>query len=140
MTPSTLDSTPTTTAQARAVRKLRPRIWAVALGRIMSALMSRRPTTRIDTTTVTAVRMARVRLRAVTGIPVARAYSSSLATAKRRVRRVSVTARTTTARPAKITRSELLVVRIAPKRYAVRLAGLDALDWEMRTTPRAMPP
>ena len=43
--------------------------------------MSRRPTTLIETTTVTAVNIDRARLMARTGIPAARAYSSSCATA-----------------------------------------------------------
>ena len=52
----------------------------------MSALMSSRPTTRIATTTVIAVRTASTMLSGSTGMPIARAYSSSLATAKRRGR------------------------------------------------------
>jgi hypothetical protein len=48
---------------------------------IISALMSSSPTTRIDTTTVTAVSTASAMFSPVTGMPLARAYSSSLATA-----------------------------------------------------------
>ncbi len=42
--------------------KLRASSWAVALGMIISALMSSSPTTRIETTTVTAVSTASTRL------------------------------------------------------------------------------
>ena len=73
-------------------------------------------------------------------MPTARAYSSSLATAKNRGRRSSVVARTTAASAAKTTMSLVLVVRIAPKRYPVRLAGVPALDRAMSTTPSAIPP
>ena len=97
-------------------RKLRASSWAAALGTIIRALISSRPTTRIATTTVTAVSTASVRFSAVTGMPVARAYSSSLATANSRGRRVHVVATTTTARAAKTHRSPRLVVVMAPKR------------------------
>ena len=139
-TPPTLDSTPTSTAHRTEVRKLRPSSWAVALGMIMSALISSSPTTRIDTTTVTAVSTARAMLRPVTGRPVARAYSSSLATAKSHGRSSQVPSTTTTARPAKTHRSAALAVVMAPNRYAVRLAGLPLGDLAMITTPAAMPP
>ena len=42
-------------AQSRLLRKLRETSWAVALGMIMRAVMRSSPTTRIETTTVTAV-------------------------------------------------------------------------------------
>src|SRR5450756_1352712 len=104
------------TAVRIADRKLPATSWAVAFGTIIRALMSSSPTTLIATTTVTAVSTARVMLRAVTLMPVARAYSSSLATAKSRGRRAQVTATTTTARAAKTTRLVSVVVAIDPKR------------------------
>ena len=64
--------------------------WLAALGTIMSALMSSSPTTRIATTTVVAVRTASTMLSGSTGMPTARAYSSSLATAKSRGRSAQV--------------------------------------------------
>ena len=75
--------------------------WLAALGTIMSALMSSRPTTRIATTTVVAVRTASTMLSGSTGMPTARAYSSSLATAKSRGRRAHVVTAMRTASPAK---------------------------------------
>ena len=102
--------------------------------------MRSRPTTRIDTTTVTAVSTASSTLSPSTGIPVARAYSSSCATAKSRLRSVVVTRMTTAERTAKTTRSVRLTVLIAPKRYPVRLAGVPLGDFAMMTTPAAMPP
>ena len=95
---------------------------------------------RIDTTTVTAVRTDSRTLRAVTGRPLAREYSSSCATAKKRGRSTQVTPMTRAARTAKSTRSPLLVVSRLPKRYAVRLAGVPVGERAMSTTPRAMPP
>ena len=92
------------------------------------------------TTTVTAVRTARVMLSAVTRIPVARAYSSSLATANSRGRSVQVVPTTRTASAANTHRSPRLVVVMAPKRYDVRLLGVPLVEREMMTTPAAMPP
>ena len=129
-----------TTAQRIVARNDDPISCAAATGTIISALMSSRPTIRIDTTTVTAVRTARAMLRARTGIPIARAYSSSLATANRRGRSSQVVRMTSTARTANTQRSEAFTVVIAPKRYAVRLAGVPCDDLLMMTTPAAMPP
>ena len=75
--------------------------WLAALGTIIRALMSSSPTTRIATTTVVAVSTASTMLSGSTGMPTARAYSSSLATAKRRGRRAQVVAAMSTASPAK---------------------------------------
>ena len=86
------------------------------MGTIIRALISSRPTTRIATTTVTAVSTASVTFSAVTRMPVARAYSSSLATANSRGRSVHVVATTTTASAAKTHRSPRLVVVMAPNR------------------------
>ena len=86
--------------------------------------MSSSPTTRMDTTTVTAVSTARAMLRPVTGRPLARAYSSSLATANSHGRSSQVAKSTTRASPANTHRSRWSAVVIAPNRYAVRLAGL----------------
>ncbi len=126
--------------QASALRKLRPMSWAAALGTIISALMSSSPTIRIDTTTVTAVRIASARLRASTGRPADWAYSSSLATANSRHRRTATTARMTTVSTPKTHRSPGVTVVIAPNRYAVRLAGVPREDFAMITTLAAMPP
>jgi hypothetical protein len=52
-----------------------------ALGTIISALISSRPTTRMESTTVAATRAASTTLSASTGRPTARAYSSSSLTA-----------------------------------------------------------
>ncbi len=79
----------------------RAKSWLAALGTIMSALISSRPTTRIATTTVVAVRTASTMLSGSTGMPTARAYSSSFATAKRRGRRAQVVTAMSTASPAK---------------------------------------
>ena len=49
-------------ASHRLARKLRASSWEVAFGMIIRALISSSPTTRIDTTTVTAVSTARARL------------------------------------------------------------------------------
>ena len=139
-TPPTAQATPIATAQASDDRKLWPRSWAAALGTIIKALMSSKPTIRIDTTTVTAVRTASARLRARTGRPADRAYSSSLATANSRQRRTPTTRRMTTVSTPKTHRSAAVTVVIAPKRYAVRLAGVPLGDFPMMTTLAAMPP
>ena len=75
--------------------------WLAALGTIMSALMSSSPTTRMATTTVVAVSTASTMLSVSTGRPTARAYSSSLATAKRRGRSAHVVTEMSRASPAK---------------------------------------
>src|SRR6476469_1276342 len=115
-----------TTAQRIVARNDDPISCAAATGTIS-----------IDTTTVTAVRTARAMLRASTGIPIARAYSSSLATANRRGRSSQVVRMTSTARTANTQRSEAFTVVMAPKRYAVRLAGVPCDDLLMMTTPAA---
>ena len=114
--------------------------WLVAFGTIMSALMSSSPTTRMATTTVVAVSTASTMLSGRTGSPTARAYSSSLATAKRRGRRAQVVTEMSRARAAKTYRSVRWVVRIDPKRYFMRFAGVPLDDLLMMTTPAAMPP
>src|SRR5215212_9013923 len=90
----------------------------------MSALMRSRPTTRIETTTVAAVRTASSVLSAVTGSPLARAYSSSLVATNRRGASVPTTSRTVALSTPKTTRSAAVVVVIAPNRYEVRLAAV----------------
>ena len=59
-------------------RKLRATSCAVAVGTIISALNSSRPTTRMDSTVVVATTTASSRLSLATGSPAARANSSSL--------------------------------------------------------------
>ncbi len=139
-TPLTAQTRPMTIAQRIVERNDWPSSCAAAVGTIISALMSSSPTMRIDTTTVTAVSTASAMLRASTGMPIARAYSSSVATANSRGRSSQVVRMTSTARTANTQRSEALTVVMAPKRYAVRLAGVPCDDLLMITTPAAMPP
>ena len=114
--PATLTTTPVATATSSEARKLWHSSWAMALGRIISALISSRPTTRIETTTVTAVSTASSRFSVSTGRPTARAYSGSLLTANSRRASSSEVSSTTPASTAKVTRSPSLVVVIAPNR------------------------
>jgi len=79
--PATLTTSPTAQASATVSRKLRASTCAIALGTIMSVLMSSSPTTRMDRTTVAATSAASTTLRPSTGRPTARAYSSSSLTA-----------------------------------------------------------
>ena len=73
--------------------------------------------TRIESTTVTDVRIDSRRLSGTTGRPTARAYSSSFATAKRRLRSTVVAPTATSARAPNCHSWSLAVVRIEPKRY-----------------------
>src|SRR4051794_27349902 len=114
--PHRLTSTPTTTATSTDVRKLRLTSWATAFGTIIRALISSSPTTRIETTTVTAVSTASTMLRPRTGSPTARAYSGSLATANSLGASTVVTTSTTTASAANVATSLGLVVVMAPNR------------------------
>ena len=138
--PSTLTVTPTVTAVSTLARKLRAVTWATAFGTIISALMSSSPTIRIEITTVAAVSTASSTLRPSTFIPLARAYSSSLLTANSRGDSPTATSSTTAESAPKTTRSCVVVVVMAPNRYADRFAGVPSGDSPISTTPPAMPP
>ena len=78
--------------------------------------MSNSPTIRMETTTVSAVTIARIRLHAVTGRPAARANSSSLLTANIMWRSPTVTNKIPMLSTANVIRSDAVVVVSAPKR------------------------
>ena len=114
--PTRLTTRPMPQARYSVARKLRPTSWATAAGRIISALISSSPTTRIDSTTVEATSTASTVLSGSTGRPTARAYSSSSLTAYSREPSSQTTPRTTTVMTAKTATSDAVVVVIAPKR------------------------
>ncbi len=138
--PETLTTSPTARATSRLARKLVAVTCPTALGTIISALMRSSPTTRIETTTVAAVSTASSVFSAVTGSPLARAYSSSFVATNRRGASVPTRSRTAALSTPNTTRSEAVVVVIAPNRYEVRLAGVPPGERPMSRTPPAMPP
>ncbi len=136
--PAITDPAPIPADHARVPRNERASSWALATGRTIRAATRRRPTTRIDATTITAVRTESRALSAATGSPATRAHSSS-ATAANRARRVRPNARTMPApSPTTASTSSAVTVRIEPNRYENRLA-FSAPPRPRRTTPAAIP-
>ena len=121
-----------TTAHRTDARKLRPSSWAVALGTIISALMSSRPTTRIDTTTVTAVSTASAMLSRVTGMPGRAGVLLVVGDGEEPRAQQPGAEHDDHGQPGEHPQIvAAFAVVMAPKRYAVRLAGVPLGDLAM---------